>query len=673
MQCSNGCRFYITDVIKKVRANGLNIDELLKTPLNQLENNCMNHALIAAVETGNHSSVGKLILCGASNIDEALEESHRLKKHVVTATLLIVKAAMENDRILVLKLYGENIQGLDTKIPLTEEDDLVEFQRVVCNHTIKTVELIEISQRCSAPAVREELLLRTDVDKETGTVLWWDLQLTQLEVVWLQKIHWVKKLRLARNEFTSLPSEMGSYLKQCTKLDLQWNNICEIPHCLLELPSIGELNLSHNDIIEIPDVPEWSASLAVLDLSYNHLSSLPNSAVAPTLMNLNISNNQFHTVPHCVCSFIGLTKLNIAYNSKIRTLSNQLGRLKNLLNINLDGLNNLKYPPRSARVTTADCVRYLNNRLRNGREFFHMRLMVLGKHGSGKSTIVARLLGKQHDNVVPVVLNISEWKYSPSYNRKTFHFDIWDFAGQEIYYATYHCFLSKRSLYLLVWNVTKGDAGIAELEPWLNNISVRAPDSCVIVVGTFLDKVSEDDRQSRKIDDLLLKVLELTVQYRRLVVTNITVVGLQGKMENVQKLKDYIYNAASEYKIKNQYVMGAKIPSSYHALVEKLVNINRKVKDGEHEPIMNAVEFKKMVRDLNLVDIQDNEELRTATHFLHEVGVLLHYDYRKNNLDDLYFVDPRWLCDLMCTVVTFNQRNLHVRQGILRSKIILLL
>ena len=637
-----------------------------------MEDNCINQALLAAVESGSPSNAGKLILRGATNIDEALKKSRKEKQYAVTAALLIIKAAIENDKILVLKLYGENIQG-DTKIPLTEEDDLAALQAAVATNNIRTVVPIEISRRNNAGAVREELLLRTDVDKDSGVVLWFGLRLTQLEISWLRKIYWVKKLRLARNEFTSLPPEMGSYLKQCTKLDLQWNRIREIPQCLLELPSINELNLSHNDLIDIPDVPEWSASLSVLDLSFNRLTNLPNSAVAPTLKNLNISNNQFRTVPHCVCSFVGLTTLNIAHNSEILALPSELGRLKNLLNLNLDGLNDLNDPPRSVRVTTADCIRYLNSRLRSARGYYHMKMMLVGKQAMGKSTIVARLHNKDIGNESTVGVDVSEWKYAPAYNKKTFHFSIWDFAGQEEYYATHQCFLSKRSLYLLVWNVTEGDTGVADLKPWLNNISVRAPDSCVIVVGTFLDKVPEEDRQSGKIDDLLGKVEKLTRQYRRLVVTNITVVGLKGRMENVAKLKDYIYNAAADYKIKNQHVMGHKIPSSYHALDNKLSTIHRLVKDGHHEPIMHAAEFQKMVRDLNLVDIQDDDELHTATHFLHEVGALLHYDDRKHNLDDLYFVDPRWLCDLMSTVVTVKQRNPYVKQGILRSKNIPLL
>ena len=655
-----------------MRIKGPNLNELLKTPLNLLEDNCINQALLAAVDSGSPNNAGKLILHGATNIDEALAKSRKEKQYAVTAALLIIKAAIENDKILVLKLYGKNVNA-DTKIPLTEEDDLVELQVAVATNNIRTVVPIEISRRHNAGAVREELLLRTDVDKDSGVVLWFGLRLTQLEISWLRKIYWVKKLRLDCNEFSSLPPEMGSYLKQCTKLDLQWNRIREIPQCLLELPSINELNLSHNNLVDIPDVPEWSASLSVLDLSYNHLSNLPNSAVAPTLKNLNISNNQLRTVPHCVCSFVGLTTLNIAHNSEILVLPSELGRLKNLFNLNLDGLNNLNDPPRSVRVTTADCIRYLNNQLRSAHGYYHMKMMVVGKQAMGKSTIVARLHNKDIGNESTVGVDISKWKYTPAYNKKTFHFSIWDFAGQEEYYATHQCFLSKRSLYLLVWNVTEGDAGVADLKPWLNNISVRAPDSCVIVVGTFLDKVSEEDRQSGKIDDLLRKVEELTRQYRRLVVTNITVVGLKGRMENVAKLKGYIYNAAAEYKIKNQYVMGHKIPSSYHALDNKLSTIHRLVKDGKHEPIMHAAEFQSMVRDLNLVDIQDDDELRTATHFLHEVGALLHYDDCKHNLDDLYFVDPRWLCDLMFTVVTVKQRNPYVKQGILRSKNIPLL
>ena len=50
----------------------------------------------------------------------------------------------------------------------------------------------------------------------------------------------------------------------------------------------------------------------------------------------------------------------------------------------------------------------------------------------------------------------------------------WDLAGQEVYYATHQCFLSRNTLYLAVWNIDKGEDGIENLRPWLLNIQVKS-------------------------------------------------------------------------------------------------------------------------------------------------------------------------------------------------------
>ena len=247
-----------------------------------------------------------------------------------------------------------------------------------------------------------------------------------------------KKLRLARNDYVSLPPEIGNYLKQCIKLDLQWNRLRDIPQSLLELPSIKELNLSHNDLVSIPDVPEWSASLLVFDLSYNHLSNLSNSAVASALSNINISNNQFRYVPLCVCSFLRLTTLNFANNSEILALPSELGRLKYLLNLNLDGLHNLNDPPKSVCESTGDCIRYLSSRLRSARGYYRMKLMLVGKQAMGKSTLVARLHNKDIGMSPQLVLMlVSGDMLQPITKEHSTSAYIWDFTGQEKYHATH--------------------------------------------------------------------------------------------------------------------------------------------------------------------------------------------------------------------------------------------
>ena len=59
---------------------------------------------------------------------------------------------------------------------------------------------------------------------------------------------------------------------------------------------------------------------------------------------------------------------------------------------------------------------------------------------------------------------------SPLQHNTDVVFSIWDMAGQEVYYATHQCFLSRNTLYLVVWNMEEGDKGIDYLRPWLLNI-----------------------------------------------------------------------------------------------------------------------------------------------------------------------------------------------------------
>ena len=131
-----------------------------------------------------------------------------------------------------------------------------------------------------------------------------------------------------------------AFCYQVVRLDLQHNELSHIPHCLLKLPSLGELNLGHNSLEEIPDILEWSPCLTVLDLSHNQLSSLPINVIAPAIRALNLSHNQFQQVPLCICSFTTLHSLNLSENQDIRQLPAEMGRLSQLSRLSLTGLKN---------------------------------------------------------------------------------------------------------------------------------------------------------------------------------------------------------------------------------------------------------------------------------------------------------------------------------------------
>ena len=57
-----------------------------------------------------------------------------------------------------------------------------------------------------------------------------------------------------------------------------------------------------------------------------------------------------------------------------------------------------------------------------------------------------------------------------------------------------------------------------------------------------------------------------------------------------------------------------------------------------------------------------------ATRFLHENGILLHYNDQLRGLNHLYFIDPAWVCDLIATLVTIRERNPFIVNGVMKKK-----
>ena len=288
---------------------------------------------------------------------------------------------------------------------------------------------------------------------------------------------------------------------------------------------------------------------------------------------------------------------------------------------------------------------------------------------SGKSTIIKRLRGEGiGENLSTVGVELSEWSFTPKRNTKpVFNFNVWDFGGQEEYYATHQCFLTRRSLYLLLWKITDGPSGVNGLRPWLDNLAARAPGSPLLIIATHTDCISREKRESGYIKAMRYKVRELVTlpQYKSLHVTTLTEVScLTGW--GIDDLRADIYRAAEEYQYpKGHNVMGEKVPASYIRL-DELVHEKRSELARQKAPqILRSQELRSVMRKRGLDDIEGDEELQLASEHLHNVGTMLHYPDRASGLDDLYFIDPRWLCDMMSVVVTVRERNPYVGEGLL--------
>uniref|UniRef100_A0A2A4KB68 Protein kinase domain-containing protein n=1 Tax=Heliothis virescens TaxID=7102 RepID=A0A2A4KB68_HELVI len=104
-----------------------------------------------------------------------------------------------------------------------------------------------------------------------------------------------------------------------------------------------------------------------------------------------------------------------------------------------------------------------------------------------------------------------------------------------------------------------------------------------------------------------------------------------------------------------------RIPATYLALEECVTSLAADLR----EPVLKHDEYRKLVtqymQQKNHRMFRDAAELHQATMFLHENGVLLHYD--DATLKELYFLRPQWLCDVLAHVVTVREINPFANNG----------
>lgn len=110
------------------------------------------------------------------------------------------------------------------------------------------------------------------------------------------------------------------------------------------------------------------------------------------------------------------------------------------------------------------------------------KVIFLGDGGAGKTHTIKRILNKGNDDNIgtDVTLGISIQPYTAHEGRTDeFKINFWDFGGQENMHAMHRCFLTERTLYVVVIN-NRWDLD-QQARYWLDNIRSFAPDSPVIL------------------------------------------------------------------------------------------------------------------------------------------------------------------------------------------------
>ncbi|KFB52135.1 hypothetical protein ZHAS_00020459 [Anopheles sinensis] len=476
----------------------------------------------------------------------------------------------------------------------------------------------------------------------------------------------------------------------------------------LRLESLRTLVLANNLLTRIQLSTDDVTTLGESeDAEWSLIGLAKSRLIFPNLSMLDISNNCLKEIPPAIHELTNLSVLNVSGNVDVTELPPHMGLLSRLWNLNTRGCplqDPLRSMIESKKYKTMDIVGYLKSVYEDARPYARMKLMVVGVQGIGKTSLLEQLrsegsargkkpvdhwakrMGHRHinqktsrgANMSTVGVDIGDWVCEKKVRGQSNHgpvvFRTWDFGGQREYYATHQYFLSKRSLYLVLWRIIDGRRGLAEVLQWLGNIQARAPNSPVIIVGTHYDAVGET-LPAKKAEEL-----QQLIRDRFIAVSDAEKIGLPRVLDsievscrtghNIKLLAGLIYDTAFSLRPPGckEPLLYQRVPASYLALEDVVAQIAAAQRQQGADPVLDAERYRQLVTHemqlRGLKGFRDWSELNQATMFLHDNGVLLHYD--DATLRDLYFLDPQWLCDMLAHVVTVREINPFARTGVMK-------
>jgi len=419
----------------------------------------------------------------------------------------------------------------------------------------------------------------------------------------------IENLNLSDNRITELYESDVRNLFEINAIDLSFNNFKFIPTIKIQYPKTIHFIAKGNKLEEFPTILNRIESLQKLDLSENSIVSFKDEDFSKlqNLEELNLSHNKLTYLPPSIGKLKKLKRLNLSGN-RIKYLPKEFENLIALESLDLSGNPIENVPVEISTQGTQGIINYYLS-LGDNVQLYEAKLLIVGQGDVGKTFLMNRLITDSAPKTNTTEgIDINTWvintKSSPE-----FRVNVWDFGGQEIYHSTHQFFLTKRSLYLLVWEA-RTDQHVNGFDYWLNVIKLLSNNSPIIIV---LNKI---DERFVHIDEKSLKnnFKNITAFHQ--------VSALTGK--NIPNLIEQISN-----RIDSLPLIGDKLPKVW-------VDIRSELEALEE----NYITTKQYLEICNKHGLSNKRALFLSQYF-HDLGVFLHFQ-DDGLLKHLVFLSPEW-------------------------------
>ena len=510
-------------------------------------------------------------------------------------------------------IYLEKLDLRDTKIEELPESigKLTNLKRL----DLSSTKIEELPKWMGELRNLEWLVLRNiNIEKlpewmgELTNLEWLNLNGTNIEELpkWIGKLTKLEWLYLSGTNIEELPESIGE-LTNLKRLDLSETNIEELPEWIEELTNLESLNLSGTNIEELPKWIEELTNLEWLDLSSTKLKKLPYS----------------------------LFQLDLEY---------KFGEYFFLLE---DGINlyqtQLTQMPISLFMQDRSLIKAYYEEER--KLINESKVILLGDGGAGKTYLVDRILNngeklpRTHEPDTTTGILIRDYPMEME-NGSLMSVRFWDFGGQQIMHSMHRCFLTSRSLYVVLLDA-RNDTQDFQAYYWLNNIKSFAPDAPVILVINKMDQNPTASVNQR----------ELTRKYPNLK----EVIRISALKDEKAEFDHFLYKLKQQLTILDGY--GMEFPISWFQIMKTLEEKHQEEvyyieqDDYEHICIENGV--------------KDSEIQHWLLEWFNDLGVC--FSFHKGNdslsLSPYKVLDPKWLLNAIYLIIYFGRER--AEKGIL--------
>jgi internalin A len=280
----------------------------------------------------------------------------------------------------------------------------------------------------------------------------------------LGQLSQLKTLFLSGNQFTTLPDSLGQ-LSQLQTLFLSGNQFTTLPDSLGQLSQLFRLDLSGNQLTTLPDWLRQLSQLRMLYLSDNQLTTLPDwLGQLSQLQTLFLSDNQLTTLPETIQRLRSLGRLFLHGNPALCIPRSILGPESDAVR------------DKDKRASSPNAILdYYFGQKQTGRPLNEMKLLLVGRGGTGKTSLARALQGHSFSQRLKETkgVTITPWTLKAGKDRVKVH--TWDFAGQVITHAAHQFFFTQQSLYILVLT-GRENSERTDAEYWLRLIQAFGTD-----------------------------------------------------------------------------------------------------------------------------------------------------------------------------------------------------